>query len=622
MQAWIDVQTAAELEGVGRTAIQMRIDRGPLKARPDSKGRLLVKVADLSPQAQQRWAELHGVETTEPHHADAAERLASYPKTAREEAFAWLHKIRSAPDRGVKTWLKTQLLNGKPIPYRTFAYKRQALKELGPEGLINMRGRVKKEAIDERTQALISNFYLQDYRPSVAQVRSHLMAALGTDDVPSEGCIRRFIKTRIPHAAKVLARHGKKALENELPHITRDYYSVEPGEIYCSDHTQLNVAVRHPKNGTPFFPWLTVVSDIRSRKVVGWVVEEKPSGRTIAAACRHAFLQFSPPKQFMCDNGRDYSSRYLAGGQWRFRSKPHKVALDTETQGILTQLGIKVHYTLPYSGRSKPVERWFKTLKDRMEKLLPGYRGGSVGERPERLAKTLKNANNLLTLAAFRSLVDEFVDYYNNDLHQGHAMNGQTPDEVFNAEARKQYLVNPNTLTLLMMPAERRLVYSNGVSFMGGWYYDTALEMLRRETVCLRYDPQDVSRVAIFDVKGAFVCWATHQCRMSFNPTQEELASARGRQKTIEKSTEEFIAHARDSFKHEDLVTKIIQGRRAQAAQSAAKRTGSKVATRLVTDHDADAREMVVSEAFDKQKREGKVKKKVWGGPGIGWLEE
>ncbi len=616
----ITVKEAAELEGVWVSAIRNRICRRKLNARKDGRRRVMVRVADLSPKAQERYISMaHSNEFLQyDDYIDTERRLAKFPTRIRMEAMEWLHLLRTAPEKGIPQWLKDKRVGGRTITYRTFCRKRQAMQDAGIEALIDMRGRTKNDNIDEDTKVLIANLVLRDSQLTTTQIHQHLRTIKAGQKVPSIYQIRRFIRKEIPHAAKLLARKGTKAYEAEMPYIMRDYTTVEPGEIFCSDHTQLDVAIRHPQNGKPFFPWMTLTYDVRSRKIVSWWIDEKPCGRTIAASLRQALLYYSPPKTFMCDNGRDYSSRYLAGGQWRYRR--HKVALDGETQGVLTSLGIRIHFTLPYRGRSKPVERVFKRIKEEMIRLLPGYRGGNLSERPEGLTKALKHTDKLLSLQDLRDNMGHYINFYNNSPHQGHAMDGRTPDQVFDAEGRQQYLVSPNTLTLLMMPAQSRLVYRNGIQFMGGWYYSVSLEPLRRERVQIRYDHQDLGRIAVFDTRGAFICWAVHQRRMSFKATQEELSDAMRREKTLRKSTQEYIKYTKGALGDDDLLQQIMSARRQGNNRPCTKRPQQKAARGLITGHDANAHEMAVSRQSDDARPRTSEKRKIWL-PGEGYLE-
>ena len=86
------------------------------------------------------------------------------------------------------------------------------------------------------------------------------------------------------------------------------------------------------------------------------------------------------------DNGKDYRCRDFAGGK-----KKYRLEVDTLRASALTmELGIEARFALPYNGRTKPIERDFREIKDNFNRYLLGYRGGHVRERPERLKKEIQ----------------------------------------------------------------------------------------------------------------------------------------------------------------------------------------------------------------------------------------
>ncbi len=126
IQAWLTIQEGATLEGISRRGLQLRVDRGRLKARCDTRGQLLVRVAYLSPAAQEKYTMQHGP-SGNIHDTNTHTILANFPERARTEAVEWLHLLRTAPENGIPQWHKDKTVGGRTITYRTFCRKRQAM---------------------------------------------------------------------------------------------------------------------------------------------------------------------------------------------------------------------------------------------------------------------------------------------------------------------------------------------------------------------------------------------------------------------------------------------------------------------------------------------------------------
>ncbi len=84
------------------------------------------------------------------------------------------------------------------------------------------------------------------------------------------------------------------------------------------------------------------------------------------------------PDHCWLDNGRDFASHWITGGtpnRYRFKVR------DDTPDGLMPQLGVQVHWTKPYSGQSKPIERAFRDFAGDIAKH-PAFAGAYVGHKP------------------------------------------------------------------------------------------------------------------------------------------------------------------------------------------------------------------------------------------------
>lgn len=149
-----------------------------------------------------------------------------------------------------------------------------------------------------------------------------------------------------------------------------------------ADGHTLDVWVQWP-DGEVLRPVVTVIADLYSNAILAYRVDKSESAAAVRLAFYDLFRDWGIPDFALLDNGRAFASKQMTGGQkTRFR---FKVSPD-ETDGVLTALGVKVHWATPYSGQSKPIERSFRDLCDRVAKhprLAGAYSGNSPMAKPD-----------------------------------------------------------------------------------------------------------------------------------------------------------------------------------------------------------------------------------------------
>lgn len=254
--------------------------------------------------------------------------------------------------------------------------------------------------------------------------------------------------------------------------------------------------------------WLTVLIDAYSRAVLGfWLAYENPSIESIQGALRHAIWPkvglaelgieqpwpcFGIPQRLFLDNAwahQSYSLEDLAR------------ALANGGRYTAMELVLRPPYQARYGGL---VERLFGNLSGQLRERLPG----AILQPAQRHWHNASQGACLLYRDVLRMISQIVADY----LHTPHReLHGVTPHAKWLAGMKLMTPVPPPLTPQLERAFWRlehltRIVTPRGLNAFGLHYWDVALDNLRHPDrqgrtrhFSIRYDPLDVSRIAVFE---------------------------------------------------------------------------------------------------------------------------
>lgn len=311
---------------------------------------------------------------------------------------------------------------------------------------------------------------------------------------PSPITFKRRLEREIPKQSIYMARYGESAWNRKFGgYIERDYSSVVCGKVWVSDHAQIDVACL-TSDGNVVFPWVTAWRDYKSGKWLGWILQcGHPNSDLIFQSFYYAAETYGLPNNVIIDNGKDYRSKDFAGG----RKKINVETNEAKTTSMLAELNVDVHFALPYNAQTKPIERDFLKIKELLSKHCVGYRGGNVVERPEKLAKEIKDGK-IIPFEKFKEIFDDFIiNILNKRPSQGKNHNGLSPNELFNQEFKEKITTSRDALKLFCMRTSRTFTIGRngikdnelGITYWADWMISkTGLKVynLRKVTMCLK----------------------------------------------------------------------------------------------------------------------------------------
>lgn len=404
------------------------------------------------------------------------------------------------------------------------------------------KGRTATADCDPRAFQFLATDYLRPERPNFEACYRRLMeaaAAHGWTPIPSAKTLKRRIERDVPAGARTLARHGADAVQRLYPHQRRDRSVFHAMQAVNADGHKFDVFVRF-EDGTVGRPVMVAWQDLHSGKVVGHRLDAGESWTLVRLAFADMAESFGIPEEAWLDNGRAFGSKWLTGGM---RTRYRFTVRDDEPSGILTQLGVKVHWTTPYHGQSKPIERAFGELCEEIAKH-PRCAGAYTGNRPD--AKPENYASRAIPIADFRVHVAEQIARHNARTGRRSAVAaGRSFDAVF-AES----LAAPGTMVRRATEEQRRMFLSAAegvralkptgeVQFAGNRYWAEPLADLIGRKLVIRFDPQDLLRaLPVYSLDGRFVCEAECIAATGFNDIDAAREHARKRRLYVKRMRE------------------------------------------------------------------------------------
>lgn len=409
--------------------------------------------------------------------------------------------------------------------------------------------------------------------------------------IPSEQWLYR--KWRVMPAIVQTQHHdGWQAYEAKYaPYAPRDFTDLEALQVLCGDHSERDVTVLL-KDGSLARPWLTVWFDLRTGLIWGWHLDLTPSSVTAGLAYADGVEHFGaqPPARpdddffsyVYTDRGRDYRSHHWDGRVLAVHEKAMSLegglefVLTERRVGILEELRIKHLVARGYNAKEKPVERVHRDLSTWERNTFAEYCGRDAKSSPERWRKLYDQHQRLkpdqralgspfIRLEAYREALAGYISTYNASAHERMAL-GSTrivPLEEYRRLYQTRFEIKPETLALLLMKAEKRVVRKNGIQcFQKHWFYwHDALSIYKGQSVEVRYADGDYSRVQVV-LPGGQMCEAQLITPTSLlNPNKQTLktvAEARARERKLIRDFQLLSQSALRGETTEDRVAQVV----------------------------------------------------------------
>ncbi|HEY3696506.1 transposase, partial [Phenylobacterium sp.] len=216
-------------------------------------------------------------------------------------------------------------------------------------------------------------------------------------------------------------------------------------------------------------------------------------------------------------------SKWLTGGtpnRYRFAVK------EQDPVGLLTQFGIEIHFTTPYSGQSKPIERSFLDLEQEIG-ASAAFQGAYVGANP--LDKPHDAGTRVIPIAEFEAVVDAGIQRHNRRLGRlTRACKGaglsfdQAFDESFATALVARATPEQLRQALLCVEGVTVRQHGHGVVLNGNRYFGEFLIDLVGQKIAARFDPDDMhAGLHVYSLTGVYLGFAACLEKVGFANAEE-----------------------------------------------------------------------------------------------------
>lgn len=550
--------------------IRKLISSGKIKAietlNNKNKKMFLIPFDQLEEQEKIKVYEKRGIIQTEQTIEDASQ-LEEMTAEERDECAFWERTLKEwqlmRNNPAVKSKVKADELFvtkmklehpdlniSNDILYRKY----KCLKVGNLKGLIDKRGKAKKgfTKIDEWIWQVFLSFYLDQAKHPMRKCYQYtLMYAQEekpelVDEIPAYCTFTRHVKQDIADTIKVLGRDGEKAFDDRCaPYIKRTYETMESNDYWIGDNHTIDVIVGDGK--TTFRLYLTGFLDARSGVMVCVYITDTPSSQASIYSLRRGIKKYGIPKNVYLDNGREFLTFDFGGLGHRTKKNDDRY----NPPPILERLGINMTNALVRNAKAKIIERRFLDFKNSISRLFATYTGGNVVEKPEILKVELKNGN-IPDKQEFIKDIEELIEYYlNYEPYNGsvEADIGKRKIDVYQENLHTRISATEEQLNLMMLRSTRpQKVTRRGVHLKIGdakldYFNNELIMQLLNKQVYLRYDPDDLSSVRIYDLEDRFIMEveADNTAVLEYGASKEDVKKAMAKTREVKKATKKAL---------------------------------------------------------------------------------
>lgn len=397
--------------------------------------------------------------------------------------------------------------------------------------------------------AYLASDYLRSEKPAFSACYRRMVKIAKRErwePIPSERTLRRRMESEVGKAAVLLKRQGKDKARTLVPAQRRSRSHFHAMQAVNMDGHKIDVFVSVPWSKKPVRFYLIGIQDLHSGKILSHRLAEAETWEAVRLVIGDMVERYGIPETMYIDNGKAFASKWITGDavqRFRFKVK------EEDPRGLLSTLGIEVHFTRPYAGQSKPIERAWRDLAELISKH-PFVSGAYTGNKPD--AKPENYMTRSIPYEDFREHVAAQVAEHNaQEGRRAENCRGRSFDVTFEASMNA-----PSTIVRVPTPAQASLWLlasdaiktkkgSGEIHFQGNRYWNVALNQHAGSKVVIRFDPDALHEpVKVYDLKNRLICEAKCIDNTGFDNADDARLHARAVKNHIKAVRQVADAHA------------------------------------------------------------------------------
>tara|TARA_R110002072_G_scaffold302699_1_gene487409 strand:+ start:3011 stop:5185 length:2175 start_codon:yes stop_codon:yes gene_type:complete len=393
-------------------------------------------------------------------------------------------------------------------------------------------GRKKTAECDPEAWEFIKADYLRPERPTFQSCYERLSLASVEQgwSIPGARTLQRRMDKEIPDAVANLARFGRESWKQAYPAQERDRSVFHALEAVNADGHKWDVFVQWP-DGSIGRPMMVAFQDLYSGKFLSWRIDQTENKEAVRLAFGDMVEEYGIPEHCYLDNGRGFANKWLTGGiDNRFRFK----ITDEDPDGIMKQLDVGVHWTLPHSGQSKPIERAFRDMCDHIAKdprFAGAWTGNHIGNKPENYGK------KAIPIEQFIPVIEEGILNHNARVgRKAKTCNGRSFDvtfeESYKAAPIRKATEEQKRLWLLAAEGVRASKRDGTLTMLQNRFWADFLLDHTGQKLVVRFDPQNMHKgLHVYRLDGGYLGFAQIWEAAGFNDIEAAQKHNRNRKK-------------------------------------------------------------------------------------------
>ena len=515
---WLSMDEVCNLTGEVKETVRRKCKRGEYSCTYDKKGKYknyLINLDSLPEAAKNRY---NGIKINVQHSKFYKESPAWAKKQAKKYV-ELIEKTRGMKHKEIVEFLQdwNEKHPDKKSSYSALCKARIKYEQFGEDALLSKKGFKEEYRVKPEYYEYYKKLYMSTNAPSAidcwVQTLNYAKQKdkIKTANFPCEKTFDRLLKKEYsPEQIKRARRHHEKV-------IARDYSNIKANEYWIIESCQLKFQVKY-KNSY-YYPWLTVIKDVKTEKWLGWFVYHKLiKSEHILQAVYYALIKYGRPSKIIIKN--IHFDSYIAK-----TGKLKKADISCNQDKLLP--------ILIYSGANLIFD------------VPANVNNASITYDLREFVPPNPNTN----IFDFKKQLDEYVEVINNKIHRNQIFKNKSPEQLWQKGYIQQDLPDKKCLIDMCLRTSKPIKYQkNGIydTVTNRHYWGDWMPLCTSKSMYLKRDIYSEDDGCLYDgenqkflgeayvLKPASALWKTPE-------EQEQVKIAIERKRRAIKNTKSFL---------------------------------------------------------------------------------